>query len=57
MKTISPWFRTAQLINGIRKAYSEGEALRSDQTPFRDGLVSKRRSTSAGGGRSASAGS
>ncbi len=55
MKTISPWFRTARLINGIRKAYSEGDALRSDHAPFRGGLTSKRRTTAIGSEKSAAA--
>jgi hypothetical protein len=31
MQTISPWFQTVQLINGIRKAYSEEQAPRDGQ--------------------------
>ena len=29
MKSISPWFQTAHLLNGIRKTVSEIEATRS----------------------------
>jgi hypothetical protein len=29
MKSVSPWFQTAQLLNGIRKTVSEIEANRS----------------------------
>jgi hypothetical protein len=29
MKSVSPWFQTAQLLNGIRKTVSEIEANRT----------------------------
>ncbi|HEV8070298.1 MAG TPA: hypothetical protein VGP76_21470 [Planctomycetaceae bacterium] len=29
MKSVSPWFQTAQLLNGIRKTVSEIEANRA----------------------------
>jgi hypothetical protein len=29
MKSVSPWFQTAQLLNGIRKTVSEIEASRA----------------------------
>lgn len=34
MKSISPWFQTANLINGIRKTYSEIEASRTESSSF-----------------------
>lgn len=33
MKSISPWFQTAHLLNGIRKTVSEIEATRSTDEP------------------------
>jgi hypothetical protein len=35
MKSVSPWFQTAQLLNGIRKTVSEIEATRA-ATPDRN---------------------
>ncbi len=32
MKSVSPWFQTAQLLNGIRKTVSEIEASRAVPT-------------------------
>jgi len=47
MKTISPWFRTAKLINGIRRAYCEGDATRTvHAVRLRQGYASKRHGAS-----------
>lgn len=34
MKSISPWFQTANLLNGIRKTYSKIEASRGGSSAF-----------------------
>ena len=43
MKSMSPWFQTASLLNGIRKTISNIEASRGDSASFqhRDGGSSK----------------
>jgi hypothetical protein len=45
MKSVSPWFQTAQLLNGIRKTVSEIEANRAapaDRSPRRADAVQDR---------------
>jgi hypothetical protein len=45
MKSVSPWFQTAQLLNGIRKTVSEIEANRAtppDRSPRTTDAVQER---------------
>ena len=46
MKSLSPWFQTAHLLNGIRKTVSEIEATRStdDRRETRSNGNAQRRS-------------